>query len=408
MSVRFDVVSQGEELVSGAGTDTNAAWICGELGGVGLTPGRVSVVGDTTDDIRDVLIEAAGRSALVVCTGGLGPTSDDLTRDAVALAFGLPLAENADALAQIEARYHSRNRDMPPKNRVQALLPAGARLLENFLGTAPGFAVETERSLLFFLPGVPFEMKPMMREYVLPAARQRFDLPPRRTVVLRCIGLAESIAAQRMDGFERDRVVVGYRASFPEVQVKLHLPADAEKNVWIADARARLGDYVYGVDSGPLAEVVGKLLVERGQTLAVAESCTAGRISAEIAAIPGASRYLVGGAIVYSNAEKIRQCGVDARVIAEEGAVSEQVARALADGIRERASADWGLSVTGIAGPGGGSAEKPVGTVHVAVANARRIEHRRMHFPYDRNRNISMSAAMALDLLRRTLLNTIS
>lgn len=408
MPVRFDVVSQGEELVSGAGVDTNAAWICGQLGGLGLVPARVSVVGDSTSDIADVLREASRRSPLVVCTGGLGPTSDDLTRDAAAIAFDRPLVESAEALNQIETRYRSRNREMPGKNRVQALLPTGATLLENFLGTAPGFSVDTGDSLLFFLPGVPFEMKPMVRDYVLNAARERFALAPTRTVVIRCIGLAESIAATRMDGFEREGVVVGYRASFPEVQVKLHVSGASDADALTADALTRLGDYVFGVDTGPLAEVVGSMLIQRGQTLATAESCTAGRISSEIAAISGASRYLLGGAVVYSNGEKQRQCGVPADVIATHGAVSEAVANALAAGIRSRTGADWGLAITGIAGPSGGSPDKPVGTVHMAVSGPGATVHRRIHFPYDRTRNIAMSSAMALDLLRRTMLNTIS
>jgi nicotinamide-nucleotide amidase len=405
MTPRFDLVSQGEEIVSGKTTDTNAGWIAGELGGIGMMPGRFTTVGDLLEDIRDALGDAAARSPLVVCTGGLGPTSDDLTAQAAALAFTRPLEERADALAQVEARYRARNRPMPPKNRKQALMPAGAEVLENHLGTAPGFSLDVGRSILFFFPGVPFEMKPMVADYVLPAARARFALSERRTIILRCCGLAESIAAERMDGFERPGVVVGYRASFPEVQVKLHLDAGQDAEALVADTRARLGDHVFAVDGPPLPEVVGQLLVGRGETVALAESCTGGRISAELCAVPGASRYVLGGAVVYSNAEKTRQCGVSEALLAEHGAVSEAVARGLAEGVRARAGSTWGLGVTGIAGPTGGSPEKPVGTVHFAVAGPAGTTWRMLRLPYDRARNLSATAFFALDLLRRALLN---
>jgi len=405
MPVRFDLISQGEELLAGQAVDTNAPWIAAKLQGVGLRPGRVTVVGDELAAIRELIAESAERAALVVCTGGLGPTSDDLTREAAAAAFGVPLVENEAALAQIAERYRSRNREMPFKNRVQALLPEGAELLENVNGTAPGFAVDTGRCLLFFFPGVPFEMKPMVERFVLERARARFGLHPRTNVILRCVGLAESVAAERMDGFERPGVVVGYRASFPEVQVKLHVDHGIDPASLITEAAARLGaDHVFGVDSGSLAEVVGGLLRARGESVSTAESCTAGRIAAELTVSAGSSEYFVGGAVVYANEEKVRQCGVDPAVIAAYGAVSEPVARALAEGIRARTGSTWSLAVTGVAGPGGGSAEKPVGTVYFACAGPRGTVHRVMRFPYDRLRNLSATVATALDLLRTQLL----
>lgn len=400
---RFDVVSQGEEIVSGATVDTNAARICQAMAPLGLVPGRITVVGDERDAIRDVLAEAVRRSSVVVCTGGLGPTSDDLTAEAVAAAFGAPLYEDAVALSQIEARYAARKRPMPPANRKQALLPAGATLLENLLGTAPGFLVEHEGSLLFFLPGVPFEMEAMLAEHVVPRVRARFALPARRTVMLRCMGLPESLAAQRMEGFERPGVTIGYRASMPEVQVKLHLDPGVDAAPVVAEAQERLGDFVFGVDTGPIAQVIGDALRARGDTLAVAESCTSGRIGAAVTAIPGASDYFLGGALVYSNAEKVRQCGVDPAALAEHGAVSEIVARQLAEGVAARVGATWGLAVTGIAGPGGGTPEKPVGTVHVALAGPGGTRHRRLFLPFDRERVLIVTVGQALDLLRRAL-----
>lgn len=406
MPVRFDIVSQGEELLSGQNVDTNAPWISGELQSLGLVPGRVSVVGDELDAIRVVLAEAAERASVVICTGGLGPTTDDLTRDAAAAAFGMPLEESEEALRQILERYRSRLRPMPPTNRVQARLPRGSVLLENRLGTAPGFELTVGDCALYFLPGVPFEMKPMLIEKVLPRLRERFALAPRRTVLLRCVSLAESVAGERMAGFERPGVTVGYRASFPEVQVKLHVDAGLDGDALAEEAIARLGrQHVFGVGTGPLATVVGGMLRDRGETVATAESCTAGRIAADLTAAPGASDYFLGGAVVYANAAKVDFCGVPAELIARDGAVSESVARALAEGIRTRMGSTWGIGITGIAGPGGGSEEKPVGTVHIACAGPDGVEHAALRLPYDRLRNLAVSVALALDLLRQAMLN---
>jgi nicotinamide-nucleotide amidase len=368
---------------------------------------RVTVVGDEIASIETVIRESAARAAVVVCTGGLGPTSDDLTRNAAAAAFGVDLEESAEAMEQIRERYRSRSRPMPELNRVQALVPRGATLLENPLGTAPGFVWDSGSCLLFFLPGVPFEMRPMLVLQVIPTLRERFALPPRRTVLLRCVSLAESVAGSRMEGFERPGVTVGYRASFPEVQVKLHVEAGLDATALAEEARARLGaHHVFGIDSGPLAAVVGNLLRERGQTVATAESCTAGRIAADLTAAAGSSAFLVGGVVAYSNSVKVELCDVPAELIERDGAVSESVARALAEGVRRRMRSHWGLAVTGVAGPGGGSAEKPVGTVHFACAGPDGTLHEQVRLPYDRLRNLAVSVALALDLLRQGLLRT--
>lgn len=400
---RFDVISQGEELLSGSTVDTNAGWICHELAQIGLDPGRVTVVGDVLADIEAVIGEATARAPVVVCTGGLGPTSDDLTSEAAARTFGQMTLLNEEALAQVVERYRSRKREMPPANRKQAILPERATILENRLGTAPGFRMEEGGALLYFLPGVPYEMKAMVHEHVIPEVRARFGLPPRRTIVFRCMGIAESVAGQKMEGFEREGVTVGFRAHMPEVHVKIHLAHGVDAEPLVDEVRARLGDVIFGVDCGPLAEVVGAHLRRRGETVATAESCTAGRIGAALGAIPGASDYLLGGAIVYSNAEKVRQCEVAPDLLAAHGAVSEPVARALAEGIRMRVGSTWGIGVTGIAGPSGGSPEKPVGTVHLAIAGPEGTIHRRIHLPFERERVLLFTVGAALDLLRRAL-----
>lgn len=402
----FDLLSTGNEVVSGDIVDTNSAWLCQQFFELGLRPGRLSTVGDDFDALCGALAEAAARSDVVVVTGGLGPTTDDLSREVAAKVFGMPLVQDPVALEQIAARYARFGRPMTPGCYLQALRPDRAALIENPWGTAPGFSVDTGKSVVFFLPGVPGEMKKMFAASVNPAVQKRLGLRPRRRHVLRCMGLAESVANERMAGFSWPGVVVGYRAAMPEVHVKLELEPDADGAGPLQDAKNRLGKELFGVDCGPLEEVVAALLREQGKTVAVAESCTAGRLAAALTVKSGASAYFMGGALVYSNAEKVRSCGVDPAVLASDGAVSEAVARQLAEGIRRAVGSDLGVAVTGIAGPEGGSAEKPVGTVHIAVASPEKTTHRKLLLPGDRERVMRFSVGAALELLRRCLLST--
>jgi nicotinamide-nucleotide amidase len=401
----FDLLSTGAEVICGDIVDTNSAWLCQQFFMLGLTPNRLATVGDIYADICDVLKQAIARSDCVVMTGGLGPTTDDLTRQAAADVFKMPLYQDEAALAQVTERYVRRGRPLTSGCYQQALLPQGAVLLENKWGTAPCFRIDTDRGTAFFLPGVPSEMKALFEEYVRPYVMNRFKLSPRRRHILRCIGLAESVANERMRGFAWPGITVGYRAAMPEIHVKLELEPGVEGKEALSDAKMRLGREVFGVDCGPLEEVVADLLIARKQSLATAESCTAGRIAALLTARPGASVFYLGGAVVYANSEKVRQCGVEPAVLEEHGAVSEPVARALAEGIRKATRADWGLAVTGIAGPGGGSEEKPVGTVHIAVASQEYTSHRQLFLPGDRERIMRFTAGAALELLRRKLLS---
>jgi nicotinamide-nucleotide amidase len=402
----FDLLSTGNEVVSGDIVDTNSAWLCQQFFELGLRPGRLSTVGDEFPALCEALAEAAERSDVVVVTGGLGPTTDDLSREVAAKVFGMPLIQDPVALEQIASRYARFGRPMTPGCYLQALRPDRAALIENPWGTAPGFSVDTGKSVVFFLPGVPGEMNKMFAASVSPQVQLRLGLKPRKRHVLRCMGLAESVANERMAGFSWPGVVVGYRAAMPEVHVKLELEPDVDGAGPLEDAKNRLGKELFGVDCGPLEEVVAAMLKERGQTVAVAESCTSGRLAAALTVKPGASAFFLGGALVYSNAEKIRACGVDPGVLASEGAVSEAVARQLAEGVRKAVGSDLGIGVTGIAGPDGGSAEKPVGTVHIAVASAGKTTHRKLLLPGDRERVMRFSVGAALELLRRCLLST--
>lgn len=406
---RAVILAQGDELLTGQTVDTNSNWLAGRLWGLGVSVRRVISAPDVLDDIVAVLREAAGLGEIVICTGGLGPTTDDLTAEAAALAFDRPLVENAEALAQVEARYAAWGRKMQPSARKQALLPERCRVVENRWGTAPAFALDQGQTTLWFLPGVPREMKPLFESAIEPEIRARFLDDPPRLVILRTTGVPESELATALRGLAAPGLTLGYRAMSGEVQIKLRMEASVDagtQEALVADARARLGNAVFGVDTGDLAAVVGELLAERGQTIATAESCTAGRIAQWIASIPGASRYLMEGSVVYSNEAKVRTCQVRQEDLDAHGAVSEPVARQLAEGIRARAGTTWGLGVTGIAGPGGGTPEKPVGTVYVSVAGPSGTEVRRLALVGDRDRIQALSAAATLKLLLNQIRST--
>lgn len=401
-----EIVSQGDEVLSGAVLDSNAAEISAALLGAGLVVARRVTVGDDLDAIATVLREAAGRAREVVCTGGLGPTEDDLTAEAVSVAFGVPLERRQEALDQLAAWGRRWNRPVNEASLRQARLPVGADLLENHWGTAPGFRVTVGPCRLWFFPGVPREMRGMVRAYLVPDLRERYRLPAEVLVTLRTLGYGESVVQEKLAGLAWPGIRVGYRALLPETQVKLYLaPAvpSAVRDEAVAAVRERLGSSVFGLDSGPIEEVVGALLGSRGETVATAESCTGGRLAAAFTRVPGSSAWFLEGAVTYSNGAKVRCLGVDPATLDRHGAVSEAVARQMAEGIRRAAGATWGIGTTGVAGPGGGSAEKPVGTVHLAVAGPGGTTHRVLQGPGEREVVMERAVGSALDLLRRCI-----
>jgi nicotinamide-nucleotide amidase len=377
------------------------------------------------DDLVSAFAEIGARADVCVCTGGLGPTDDDLTAEAVARAFDRPVALDEVALGQIEERFRQFGRPMAPVNRKQALLPAGSTRLDNPWGTAPGFAFLGGRCEFACMPGVPREMFRMYEQSVVPRLQAAFALEPGRRVTLRTIGVGESDLQQAMGDWSHPGVTVGYRTTLPENHVKLWFDGarfppgqgddDALMNV-VGAVWERIGRWVFtvegcprppvpGVDceGGTFASVVGRRLLATSGTLAIAESCTGGRIAAACTAVPGASDWFVEGLVAYANASKVRHLGVSEADLAAHGAVSDTVARAMAEGVRARAGATWGIGVTGIAGPGGGTPEKPVGTVHFAVAGPTGTFHRAVRLPGDRDRVQTLAVATALELLRRSL-----
>ncbi len=405
-----EILSQGNEVITGQITDTNAPWLAQKLTDLGFDVSRHTTVGDQLHSIQRVISQAAERADFVICSGGLGPTKDDLTAEAAALAMGTELVFDKQAMQQIEKMFALFNRRMPKVNEKQAWLPKGSTRLDNFWGTAPGFAMELSQAWCCFVPGVPREMMAMYENTIEPELKQRFSIEKGRHFIFRTTGIGESDLQELLHDLVHEQVELGFRASFPEVQVKLKFPPRFSELSMVAvfnNYRERLGDFVFSIEGltkpnqgGDMAEVIGRQLKKRNASLAVAESCTGGRVAAALTAVPGSSSWLKEGAVTYSNESKIRQLKVDSDTLSEVGAVSAEVACQMAQGIREASGAEFALATTGIAGPDGGSKEKPVGTVFIALAADDNTFYEALNLIGDRH-HIQASATMAaLNLLR--------
>jgi len=401
-----EILSTGDELLTGQIVDTNSAWLMDRLWDLGVMVRRKTLVGDDRADLLAALTETTARADLVVMSGGLGPTEDDLTAECVAAALGVPLEEDAASLEAIRARFEKLGRTMTPNNAKQARFPRGAVILPNRFGTAPGFRVKLQRAELVCLPGVPTEYRGLCEEAVLPrvAASER-DVPAARLVKL--IGIPESHADQAMrpvmDAPENAGVRFGYRAHWPEIHVKWSVPgpdAEARAERILAAVRRLFGDAVFAEGKQELSQLVVERLVARGERLAIAESCTGGLVAEMVTSVPGASATFDVGVVAYANEAKTGVLGVPAAVLAAHGAVSEPVARAMAEGARRRGGTTWALAVTGVAGPGGGTEEKPVGTVHLAIAGPDGTRTWARRFPGGRDRIRKTAAYDVLNQLR--------
>ena len=368
------VISCGNELVTGQTVDTNSAYISRRLGRYGIAAIEHLTVGDDRAAIAQAISQAAARVDLVIVTGGLGPTADDLSRHALADAMNAQLVLDPGSLARIEEFFRARDRAMSPENRVQAMIPAGGHAMENSAGTAPGIAAMIGRCRVYVLPGVPFEMRWMFERVVEPQLPAGTGVVLHRTI--HTFGAGESdVGARIADLMARDaNPLVGTTVAAGLVSIRItaraERQADAERLCDAAadEIRARLGTLVFGQDDQTMASAVGELLRARRQTLATAESCTGGLIGQLITAVPGSSDYYRGGVVAYADMVKSDLLGVAPELIARDGAVSESVAAAMAEGCRGRFAADWTLSITGIAGPGGGTAAKPVGLAYIGLA----------------------------------------
>ncbi len=404
------IISVGDELVAGITVDTNCAHLARRLGERGIEVAAHHTVADDRRAIAEAITSAAGAADVVVVTGGLGPTADDLTRQALADALGVGLELDEQRLAEIEEFFAHRGRQMQPGNRVQAMSPAGAESLANPLGTAPGIAARLGGASIYVLPGVPHEMAEMFDQAVAPRLATGDRYIVHREV--HCFGQGESdIAARIADLMARGaNPTVGTTASGGMVTVRIAARGGSGDEAGglaeraIASVRERLDELVVGVDGETMAEAVGRLLRQSGRTVATAESCTGGRIGWMLTAVPGSSDYYLGGVVAYSDDVKWQLLEVRAELLKRQGAVSKPVAGAMAAGCRRVMGADFGLSVTGIAGPGGGSDEKPLGLVYIGLAGPRGVSVHRHVLPGTRDIIRLRASLTALNHLRLELM----
>jgi nicotinamide-nucleotide amidase len=405
--VRAELINTGSELLLGFTVNSHLGYIARRLASIGLRLDRQVTVADNHADMRAAVAEALPRCDVLIITGGLGPTSDDCTRDVVAELLGRKLVRDETVAAHIAERIRKRKVRLPESIYVQALVPVGAQVLPNHNGTAPGLALDHEGKLVLLLPGPPRELKPMFEDYVLPVLKKHFGAQARfdcRT--FKVVGLAESVVEAKVAPAlaELKDIELGYSAKMGEVEVRIiaNLKSTADE----AERRIRttLADNIYGTDDDRLEEVVVKMLAAARKTIAVAESCTGGMIANRITNVSGASEVFIDGCITYSNESKVRRLGVREETLKAHGAVSEEVAREMTEGIRTRSGTNFGISTTGVAGPTGGTPEKPVGLVYIGFATPEHTEVQRHVLSFDRETFKFFVSQYALDAVRRELL----
>jgi nicotinamide-nucleotide amidase len=407
-----EIIAIGSELLASDRTDTNSLWLTERLNRIGIDVKLKTIVGDDDARLEELVRDAVKRSRVVISTGGLGPTEDDITRKIVARALGRRLALDESVLAEIRARFQGFGLAMPERNSRQAMVIDGAEVLPNPNGTAPGLFLKAGECVVALLPGPPREMKPMFEHHVEPRLRELpGDLRFARRV-LRVAGMGESAVDEKIapiyTQYQNPQTTILFNSSEIEVHLRAHARTEAEAENLLDELSLKLekalGNAVFAFRGETMEEVIGRSLMMKGFTLAVAESCTGGLIGQRITNVPGSSSYFVESVVTYSNESKTRLLGVDKKLIQTHGAVSKEVARDMARGVRHKAKTDFGLAVTGIAGPGGGTEEKPVGLVFIALADDAHTEHKRLMIPGDRELIRWRASQAALDLLRRRLI----
>ncbi|MDA1029240.1 MAG: competence/damage-inducible protein A [Bacteroidetes bacterium] len=405
------IVTIGDEILIGQIVNSNSTWIGAELTTVGVSVELSLSVGDVREDILAALELVVPRFEITIVTGGLGPTHDDITRECVAEFFGVKLVPDDSILEVVRKRFESRGIEMPPSNHSQALVPQGFEAIVNAAGSAPALVLDQPQRLFVVLPGVPHEMKLFMTSHVLPSLKLRGGLVERAQKTLMVVGIGESSLQQKLEGLEHFLDEARKLAFLPNLlALRLRITTTGPESMerllefesWIRD---RASDWIYGENDETLEEAVGRLFSQSNNTLAVAESCTGGFIAHTITNVPGSSAYFLGGITAYSNQAKESQLGVGAATLESFGAVSKQTACEMADGVRRAFGATVGISTTGILGPGGGTAERPVGTVWLAISTEQKTLAIKQQFGIDRLRNKERVLSAALNLLRRWLLN---
>ncbi len=408
-----EIITIGDEILIGQIVDTNSAWIAEELGKAGIAVTQMSSISDTRWHIRQALDQARERAGLIVMTGGLGPTLDDITKKTLAEYFDTELKLDPEVLADITSLFEKFGKSVSPLNRKQAEVPAECQVLRNSIGTAPGMWFEHHKTIFVSLPGVPYEMKHLMRERVLPKILKSVRLPHilHRTVMT--FGLPESTLAERLEGWEGQlpkELKLAYLPNPRHIRLRLSAKGFDPKKLealieeQVAQLKQVVGKYVFADGESTMEEALGLLLREKGQTVGTAESCTGGTVSSLLTSVPGSSDYFRGSVVAYHNSIKEELLGVSPATLKAHGAVSQQVAQEMAQGALALLKTDYAIATTGVAGPGGGSPEKPVGLVWVAVAWQGGCLAHEYRMGNDRGRNITRTAVAALNLLRLKIL----
>jgi nicotinamide-nucleotide amidase len=406
-----EIIAVGSELLTPLHTDTNSLYLTEKLNGLGILVRFKTIVGDSKEDLGAAFRTALDRSTLIVLTGGLGPTEDDLTRNVVAHVLGRPLHEVPELRQRIEDRFARLGRTMPENNLRQARVPEGAEWLDNRNGTAPGVWIEHHKNIVVLLPGPPRELEPLFEAACVPRLERAAPGERIKTRVYKVVGLPESevdhLIAPLYRPYANPATTILAAYGTIEVHLSARAATDQEAEARLAELGDKielaLGDHVYSTKGESLEEVVGMYLVMRQKTVAVAESCTGGLLAERLTRISGSSTYFLGGVVCYTNEMKTRWAGVPAGMINDHGAVSRPVAQALAEGVRARTGASIGMGITGIAGPTGGTKDKPVGLVFVALADERGTQVREFHFPGARDRVRHWATQMALEMMRRRI-----
>ncbi len=408
--MKAEIICIGDELLIGQTINSNAAWMGQELNKIGIDVYQVSTISDDKNHIVNALNDALKRTTLVLITGGLGPTRDDITKYTLTEYFKSPLVRNEKVYNQVEKMLKKRSIQMNDLNRKQADVPENARIFINYAGTAPAMWFELNKKVVISMPGVPYEMKELMTKQILPSISRYFKTP---VIIHRNIltyGTFEAKLAEILSGFEDQlppEIKLAYLPAEGVIKLRLTGRGDREERIKkIIDREIEklykiIPKYIFGEQDDSLEKTIGVLLKEKGETLCTAESCTGGMIAHQITTVPGSSDYFIGSVIAYSNRIKEKELGVNSTTLEKEGAVSRQVVEQMAQGVRERFGAGYSIATSGIAGPAGGTTEKPVGTVWIAVAGKKGTYSRKYIFGNDRLRNIKRSTLTALNLLRQ-------
>ncbi len=411
-----EIITIGDELLIGQVVDTNSAWMAQRLNEIGIKVKQISSVSDDESHILKALYEASLRADIILITGGLGPTKDDITKKTLCKYFKTGLKFDEESFKIIESIFISRGRQVTPINRLQAEVPENCIVLHNYQGTAPGMWFEQNEKIYVSMPGVPSEMKGLMEKIVIPKIKERFPLVPIIHKTILTQGIGESYLSDLISSWEDNlpsHIKLAYLPAAGMVRLRITAKGVDEEallkevNAEALKLKALIGEYIYGYENDRLEGLIGRLLRDQKKTISTAESCTGGFIAHKITSIPGSSEYYIGSIVAYANEIKVNELDVDFHIFEKYGAVSEEVVKSMASNVRKKFKTDYSIACSGIAGPDGGTADKPVGTVWIAVSNAEKTITRKLQLGTNRERVILETAQHALNVLRKMLIHEI-